>query len=143
MLGWLTQRYVEQPLLTWSRRSTTARRGVVAGLVIAAVAVVVASDTLATASKPDPQAVAKLRTAIKELSARAYDLPPCTGALAGPPTSAGPCGDHQVRRFVVPVNLIAATQRPIPCRKVVRTTTLLVVWGQHRGEAEGDRDPDR
>ncbi len=129
VLAYLTQRFVEKPLLVLSRRSPQARRAVVGGLVIAALAVVVGSGAFAGAQKPTHQEIAEIRTVTAELSARAYALEPCTGALAGPPSSTGPCGSRTADEFVAPLNLIPYTQRGIPCDDVVRTDLLTVCSG--------------
>jgi peptidoglycan/LPS O-acetylase OafA/YrhL len=129
LLAYLTQRFVEKPLLAFSRRSPQARRAAVTALVIAALAVVVGSSVFADAKKSSPESIAQVQKVIADLSARAYALEPCTGALAGPPSSTGPCGDHTVEEFVAPLNLIPATQQAIPCNRVVQDGHLLVCSG--------------
>ena len=127
VLAYLTQRFVEKPLLAFSRRSPQARRSVLTGLVVAALAVVVGASAFAVAQKPTYEEIARVRTVTAQLTANAYALKPCTGALAGPPSSSGPCsspGD-----LVAPVNLIPATQRSIPCTKVVAEDLLEVCAG--------------
>ena len=129
VLAYLTQRFVERPLLALGRRSPGARRAVLTGLVVAALAVVVGAGAFAVAKKPTPEEVAESRNSIHAVSARAYALEPCTGALAGPPSSAGPCGDAAVEEYATPVNLIPATQRGLPCVEVAHEDLLRVCAG--------------
>ena len=129
VLAYLTQRFVEKPLLTFSRRSPKAKRTVVTGLLIATLAVVAGSSALAGVRTSSPEQVEEIQKVTDELSANAYGLEPCTGALAGPPTSTGPCGGHVVEEFVTPVNLIPSTQDSIPCVRAVDEDLLLVCSG--------------
>jgi peptidoglycan/LPS O-acetylase OafA/YrhL len=129
VLAFLTQRLVERPVLALSRRTPNARRAVLTGLVAASLVVVVGSTAFADAQRPTPQEIAGVQTITKQLTTNAYALEPCTGALAGPPSSTGPCGDHVVDELVAPLNLIPATQRPIPCDRVVREELLTVCSG--------------
>ena len=129
VLAYLTQRFVERPLLARSRPSAGARRTLLTGLVVAAVVVVAGAGAFAVAKKPTPEEIAESRNAIHALSADAYGLEPCTGALAGPPSSTGPCGDRAVEEFATPVNLVPATQRSIPCVEVAHEDLLRVCAG--------------
>lgn len=129
VLAFLTQRIVEQPLVALSRRSPRTRRAVLGGLLVAALAVVLAAGAFAGAKRSTPESVAQVAALTAEVSAQAYALAPCTGALAGPPSPTGPCGGHTVREFVTPVQEIPATQDAIPCDKVVREGSLTVCSG--------------
>jgi hypothetical protein len=105
---------------------------VLGGLVVAAVAVVVGAGALAVATRVSPERIAEIRTATHELSTHAYELEPCTGALAGPPTSTGPCGGRAVHEFSTPLTLIPATQSGLPCVEVVHEGHLRVCAGGSR-----------
>ena len=129
VLAFLTQRLVEKPILRLSRRSLQARRAALTGLLAASLAVVVGSTAFAATTTASPEQVAEIQLVAARLSADAYGLDPCTGALAGPPTSTGPCGGHTVTEFVTPVNLIPSTQDPIPCVRAVDEDLLLVCSG--------------
>ena len=129
VLAYLTQRLVERPLLSLSRRSPGAGRAVLAGLLVAALAVVLGAGALADARKPTYQEIARVQTITKELSEQAYALEPCTGAPAGPPAATGPCGGSVADGLVVPVHLIPSTQRPIRCDRVVDEDLLTVCAG--------------
>jgi peptidoglycan/LPS O-acetylase OafA/YrhL len=129
LLAYLTSRFVEKPLLAFSRRSPQAKRAAVTGLVLATLAVVGGASALAGARTSTPESVEQFQEATEELSARAYELEPCTGALAGPPSSTGPCGGHTVREYVTPLDLIPATQDAIPCTMIVREELLTVCSG--------------
>jgi peptidoglycan/LPS O-acetylase OafA/YrhL len=135
VLAYLTRRLVERPLLALSRRSPRARRTVLAGLGVAVLAVVLGSSALAATRQPAPERIAAVEEVTEELRDRAYELEPCTGAPAGPPSSTGPCGGRTVTEFVTPVNLIPATQDAIPCRKVVDEGFLTVCSGGSRSAA--------
>lgn len=129
VLAFLTQRFVEEPLVALSRRSARARRAVLSGLLAAALAVVLGAGALAGARAITPEDVAEQRTRTAAVTDAAYVLEPCTGALAGPPTSTGPCGGRTVGEFVTPVHLIPATQDAIPCDTVVKQRPLTVCSG--------------
>ena len=133
LLAYLTHRLVEKPLATVGRRSPRAERTVVTGLGIAALAVVVGASVLAAATtsttESSAESIAEFQEATDELAATAYALEPCTGALAGPPTSTGPCDGRTVQEFVTPLDLIPSTQQAIPCRKVVDEELLTVCSG--------------
>ena len=131
LLAYLTQRFVEKPLLTVGRRSPRAKRTVVTGLLAAALVVVAGSSAVADAGKPSPESIRQAQTVIHQLSSQAYALEPCTGALAGPPDAAGPCGDH-TDEFVTPLNLIPLTQHGLPCVEVAQTDVLRVCSGGSR-----------
>jgi peptidoglycan/LPS O-acetylase OafA/YrhL len=129
VLAFLTQRFVEEPLVALSRRSARARRAVLTGLLAAALAVVLGAGAFAGAMAITPEDVAEQRTRTATVSDGAYALEPCTGALAGPPTLTGPCGGRTVSAFATPVHLIPATQDAIPCDKVVKEGNLVVCSG--------------
>ena len=129
VLAFLTQRFVEKPVLALARRSAVVRRAVLTGLLAVALAVVLGAGALAGARTVTPEDVAEQRTRTAAASDGAYALEPCTGALAGPPTSSGPCGGRTVSEFVTPVHLIPATQDAIPCDEVVEEGSLTVCSG--------------
>lgn len=134
VLAYLTQRFVEKPVLALARRSARARRAVLTGLLTVALAVVLGAGAFAGARTTSPEDLAQQQEVTAAVSAAAYDLEPCTGALAGPPSATGPCGGHTVAEFVTPVGLIPATQQAIPCDKVVADGLLTVCSGGSTSE---------
>lgn len=130
LLSWLTQRFVERPVLALARRSSTARRATVAGLLAVLAGVVLAAGALSEKGRTDDADIVKVEVLTEELRASAYTLEPCTGALAGPPTRAGECARLRTAEYATPPKMIESTQRPLGCDdKVVRDTHLLVCAG--------------
>lgn len=128
VLAWLTQRFVERPVLAFSRRSAEAKRIVIGGLLAVLVAVAVGSTVFA-ADQTRPATIGQFEQQALQLSATAFDLEPCTGALAGPPGVHPECSEEEVSKLVPPANLVPATQKAVPCEKIYRQDYLLVCDG--------------
>lgn len=117
LLAWLTQRLVERPLLAFSRRSPASKRRAVTGLLAVVGAVVVAASVL-SANRIDSATLAETEQLVETLSKTAYDLAPCTGALARAPGAIETCAKRKVTRLTPALNLAEATQVALPCDRI-------------------------
>jgi len=128
VLAWLTQRLVERPLLAFSRRSPVARRDAVTGLLVVVVAVAVTASSF-SADRVDSASLAETERLAATLGRTAYDLEPCTGALAREPGSVETCAERRITQLRPEVDLVEATQVPLPCDLVHRDGYLKVCAG--------------
>ncbi len=126
MLAWLTQRLVERPILALGRRATPARLTIVTAAAVGVFAVVLGARAMTSVATASTEELAQVAVLTEEISTAAYTLAPCTGALAGPPTSSGVCAGHRIREYATPPGLIESTQRPMGCTKDVQYGDLLL-----------------
>lgn len=125
LLAWLTQRLVERPVAALSRLPMPGRL-TVAAVPVTLLAVVVGASAVSSSATPGTEGLAQAEVLIEGLRRTPYTLDPCTGALAGPPTSPGECGGRKVREYATPLALVGSVQPPMGCTKVVQEGYLLV-----------------
>ncbi len=117
LLAWLTQRFIEKPLVTFSQRAPETSRRARTGLLVLLVAVVGVASALSV-DRTDPTSVAETERLAQTLRSSAYDLEPCTGALARAPGAVETCAQRKVTRLRPAVGLVEETQEPLGCDRI-------------------------